>query len=97
MLAESPCWIALQVSEGLILISLYSPHLGRPFREFAECLISLEEFLKTNTVRHYCLGMEANVQVSGIVDHLHVGDSVFRRSDGSKRESATTSGVFIKT
>ena len=46
--------------------------------------MSLEVFLRTNTVCHYCLGMDAKVQVSGIVDHLHVGDSVFRRSDGGK-------------
>ena len=94
VLAESARWIALQLSDEMILVSLHLPHAGRPFSEFTECLMGLSKFLKANTVRHCCLGMDANVQVGGIVDHLHVGDSVFGRPQG--RKNAERALLFLE-
>ena len=72
-------WIAVELRDICVFVSLHLPHVGRGFHEFISCLHALEVFLSAIKLPVY-IGMDANTQVSSIVDHLHVGDGVPRTS-----------------
>ena len=76
VVGEGSRWLAVRVSDDLLLISLHLPHQGKSLDEFAHCLHDVDAFLDTQSCKHVCLGMDANVKACDVVDGLHVGENV---------------------
>ena len=71
-------WTAVELDGQLTLISAHLPHKGRKLGEFEATLTELQEFLNGRPKQHVILGGDFNVNLSGMTDYLHVGESIPR-------------------
>ena len=91
-------WTAVELDGQLTLISAHLPHKGRKLGEFEATLTELQEFLNGRPKQHVILGGDFNVNLFGMTDYLHVGESIPRTEnvDRHKRliacESSTHDG-----
>ena len=67
-------WVAIDINETTVLISLHLPHRGHHVNEFIACLEELKVFLSTVGGRRVFLGMDANTCVGSVVDYVHIGE-----------------------
>ena len=66
-------WTAVELDGQLTLISVHMPHKGRKLD-----LMELQEFLNGRHKQHVILGGDFNVNLFGMTDYLHVGESIPR-------------------
>ena len=71
-------WTAVELDGQLTLISVHMPHKGRKLGEFEATLTELQEFLNGRHKQHVILGGDFNVNLFGMTDYLHVGESIPR-------------------
>ena len=71
-------WTAVELDGQLTLISAHLPHKGRKLGEFEATLTELQEFLNGRPKQHVILGGDFNVNLFGMTDYLHVGESIPR-------------------
>ena len=72
-------WVAVEVASMLGFISAHLPHCGLGILEYIACLDELRTFVSTLKDYRVCFGLDANTEVHGIVDMLHVGQGVRQR------------------
>ena len=70
--------LAVELNGQLTLISAHLPHKGSTMREFEATLTELQEFLNGRPKQHVILGEDFNVNLFGVTDYLHVGESIPR-------------------
>ena len=71
-------WTAVELGGQLTFISVHMPHKGRKLGEFEATLTELQEFLNGSPKQHVILGGDFNVNLFGMTDYLHVGESIPR-------------------
>ena len=71
-------WTAVELDGQLTLISAHLPHKGRKLGEFEAALTEIREFLNGRPKQHVILGGDFNVNLFGMTDYLHVGESIPR-------------------
>ena len=71
-------WTAVELDGQLTLISAHLPHKGRKLGEFEAALTEIQEFLNGRPKQHVILGGDFNVNLFGMTDYLHVGESIPR-------------------
>ena len=70
-------WTAVELDGQLTLISAHLPHKGK-LGEFEAALTEIEEFLNGRPKQPVILGGDFNVNLFGMTDYLHVGESLPR-------------------
>ena len=71
-------WTAVELDGQLTLISVHMPHKESKLGEFEATLTELQEFLNGRPKQHVILGGDFNVNLFGMTDYLHVGESIPR-------------------
>ena len=71
-------WTAVELDGQLTLISAHLPHKGSKLGEFEATLTEIQEFLNERPKQHVILGGDFNVNLFGMTDYLHVGESIPR-------------------
>ena len=71
-------WTAVELDGQLTLISAHLPHKARKLEEFEVALREIQEFLNGRPKQHVILGGDFNVNLFGMTDYLHVGESIPR-------------------
>ena len=71
-------WTAVELDGQMTLISAQLLHKGSKLGEFEATLMELQEFLNARPKQHVILGGDFNVNLFGMTDYLHVGESIPR-------------------
>ena len=74
-LASGERWIAVDVGNSFTALSVHLPHSGYNFDEFAACFGEVDVLAASLATKIY-MGIDANTQVGGAVDFVHVGETV---------------------
>ena len=69
-------WVAVSISDYVVLISLHLPHRGHALQEYITCLDELRQFLSSVRGRKIHIGMDANAHMGNTVDFIHIGEGV---------------------
>ena len=69
-------WVAVSFGGRMLFLSVHLPHRKSNIGDFAAVLDELRSFLAGRSEKHLIVGMDANVEVTSIVDFCHVGLAV---------------------
>ena len=71
-------WTAVELDGQLTFISAHLRHKGSKLGEFEATLTELQEFLNGRPKQHVILGGDFNLNLFGMTDYFHVGESIPR-------------------
>ena len=86
-LSSGARWVAVDLDETYICVSLYLPQPVHDFSVFRETLKELEVFLaKYMSLRRVLIGLDANSRMGYFDDDIHVGGSTIRSAPEGKKQ-----------